>query len=99
MIYSLITLLVQIIRCQENLSCSAWNKCSYHSEEGILLESDMLQLISHRLTDYNNMAIPQIDKTLFVSADFFIQGLSAIDEVHMDYEFEIYFRQVTKKTV
>ena len=63
------------------------------------IRSDMLQLISHRLTDYNNMARPQIDNTLFVSADFFIQGLSAIDEVHMDYEFEIYFRQVTTKTV
>ena len=41
-------------------------------DQGKLLESDMLQLISRCLT-----------------ADFFIQGLSAIDEVHMDYEFEI----------
>ena len=47
------------------------------------------------LEDYDMSERAQVNEQLNVTVNFFIQGLSAIDEVNMDYEITIFFRQVS----
>ena len=59
-----------------------------------LLESTKNGLIMGILSTYDKTQRAQIDEQLTVTVNFFIQGLSSVNEVNMDYEFTAFFRQV-----
>jgi len=60
----------------------------------ILLESELNKLMQTMLTNYDVTERARVDEQLVVTVNFYIQGLSSIDEANMDYEISIYFRQV-----
>ena len=57
-------------------------------------EEQMNELMQEMLSNYDMTKRAQIDKQLTVRVNFFVQGLSAIDEENMDYQISIFFRQV-----
>ena len=60
----------------------------------ILLESEINKLMQTMLTNYDVTERARVDEQLLVTVNFYIIGLSSIDESNMDYEISIYFRQV-----
>ena len=60
-----------------------------------LTENDLDGLIKLVLSDYDKSIRAGNDEQLKVTINFYVHGLSAIDEVNMDYELNEFFRQVT----
>lgn len=59
-----------------------------------LSEQKQNDLVKEVLLMYDKTERAQIDRQLTVTVNFFIQGLSSVNEVSMDYEITTFFRQV-----
>ena len=52
--------------------------------------------VNHAPVKYNKKIRPNIGAQLIVHAGFYVEAMSTVTEVDMDYELSAYFRQVKK---
>ena len=60
----------------------------------ILSEEMKNKMINYLLTKYDRTMRAQIDDQLQISVNFYVQGMSKVNEVDMDYQMTVFFRQV-----
>ena len=66
----------------------------YCQDDGELSEKVMNGFIKKVLSDYDKTQRAQIESPLWVTVNFHVHGLSAVNEKNMDYEVSSFIRQV-----
>ena len=64
------------------------------AEPSTMAESEVNRLMKTILSTYDKSERAQIDNQLNVTVNFYVQDLSAVREVNMDYQITMFFRQV-----
>ena len=62
--------------------------------EPILSEGMKNKMINYLLTKYDRTMRAQVDQQLKINVNFYVQGMSKVNEVDMDYQMTVFFRQV-----
>ena len=73
----------------DDLTCYDTINCT-----GVLSEKSRHEILTGLLANYDKTERAQIDEQLLVTVDMYIQGVSSVNEVNMDYEVTMHFRQV-----
>ena len=75
-------------------TCLHDKECSETISEG-----QQNTLIKQLLSNYDKTERAEIGEQLNITIDMYIQGISSLHEVNMDYEVDLYFRQVRNHPV
>ena len=51
-------------------------------------------MVNFLLLSYDKTMRAQIDQEMVVTVNFYVEGMSKVNEMDMDYEMNIFFRQV-----
>lgn len=60
----------------------------------VLTESMRNSMVNFLLLSYDKTMRAQIDQEMVVTVNFYVEGMSKVNEMDMDYEMNIFFRQV-----
>ena len=61
-----------------------------------LTESTRNSMVNHLLLSYDKTQRAQVDEEMLLTVNFYVEGMSKVNQVNMDYQMTIFFRQVKK---